>query len=220
MCTGGRLLCDFTAGTTQLPRGLTSEIERCLAPTIDGRWVIWAYKVAFREGEDFRALTGDAYPSDAQARCRLDPLHVAPVAACTCGFHAVSAPNAGVVGLLNRLERWRFKTIKIGPSVSLLSVVLSGRILAFEYGRHATLFRAERQTVVRVDDDQKQRDDPSGSREQSRPRRPVDVGPVRLDLPHDMPETVGIADDAGFCVFRSRPVAPRTRPQRTPALTG
>ena len=77
MCTGGRLLCDFTAGTTQLPRGLTSEIERCLAPTIDGRWVIWAYKVAFREGEDFRALTGDAYPSDAELAAELTAIRAA-----------------------------------------------------------------------------------------------------------------------------------------------
>jgi len=219
MCISGRLLCDFTAGTTERPRDLPVQVERCLTTTTHGRWVIWAYKVAFREGEGFRALTGDTYPPDACAHCRRDPRHVAPLPTCTCGFHALSMPKAGVVGAVALAPRGRITASK-APLPSLLSVVLSGRILAFEYDPGIALFRAERQTVVRVHDDEKQPGDPSGSREQSRPRQPVDVGPVRLDVPHDPPEGVTLADDAGFCVFESRPLAPRRQPQRTPALTG
>ena len=224
-------------GVDGQPGGLPVAVERCLTMTADGRWVVWAHKVAFREGEGFHAITGDTYPDNARARCRRDPRHVAPVAACTCGFHAVSNSMAGLVGayVLSRpidltpgavgaLGRIRRRLVTIGsrPVPSLLSVVLSGRILALEYAGRSALFRAERQTVVHVDDQAEQPGDPSGTREQSRPRQPMDVGPVRLELPHDPPASVAVVDDAGFCVVRASTVSDRIRvrrPERTPVTS-
>src|SRR5204863_8444714 len=90
MCTGGRLLSDFRAGSKERPR-VPAEIERCLTQTIDGTWVIWAYKVD-RPAADgqFRPLSaGVLYPTDAVAAC-LRTSHHAPQPNCSCGFHAVS----------------------------------------------------------------------------------------------------------------------------------
>jgi hypothetical protein len=100
---------------------------------------------------------------------------------------------------------------------------LSGRVLAFEWDGDGVLWRAERQTVVRVDRAarpdpveelrrvRRRPDDPDG-RLASRPAAtPRDSGPVRLSLPASSPVLVACHDDdAGWCAAprpSSRPAA-------------
>lgn len=139
MCIGGRLLADFRAGTCEQPE-VPDVVGECLTTTVDGHWVVWAHKVAKPDGDRFRPLVrGACYPADAVAECRAifgrgSGRHAAPDPACTCGFHALSRPwfiqSAGAV---------------------CLEVALSGRILAYEWPQQGVLFRAERQTVMRVE---------------------------------------------------------------------
>jgi hypothetical protein len=222
MCSGGRRLCDFIGGTAERPEGLPGVVKRSLTQTTDGRWIVWAYKIAYRSGDCFTALTGYRYSADARAECRRDAQHVAPDPACTCGFHAVSDPDTGVLrrvvpskpsktrdlsALLDRIRRRIAAAPFSFDRPVLLTVALSGRVLAFDYASDSVLFRAERQTVLRVDDPTAQPpDDPAGTREQLMPRHPTDVGPVRLALPNQQPATVTIADDAGFCLLTPAPV--------------
>ena len=195
MCSGGRLLADFVAGGRERP-DLPEGLDRLLTTTVDGLWVVWAHKVAHPAGDRFRPLTsGASYPVDAVAECRRMAGHAAPDPRCTCGFHAGSRatelPHAGT-----RLE-----------------VVLSGRVLAFEWGV-GVLFRAERQTVVRVGAFVKDIDelfipppeDPEGRLLRLHVRPPRGVGPVRLQLPSTTPPTVAVDDDAGFCADASTEV--------------
>lgn len=131
MCSGGRLVADFVAGTKDRPElPDVAELADSLTTTTDGAWVVRAYKVAREDGDRFVPLTGrGSYPADAQAECLANPRpvrrwqserpgheHAAPDPACTCGFHALSG------------QSWRFP----GPGLVRLTVVLSGRVLAFE----------------------------------------------------------------------------------------
>jgi hypothetical protein len=225
MCSGGRLVADFVAGTCQRPD--VPEVADNLTTTLEGEWVVWAYKVARESGDRFVPLTGrgGSYPVTAEAEClaagparrwQAAPArggHRAPEPSCTCGFHALSTPSL------------RFAN----PGFVCLSVALSGRVLAFEMGHRNLLFRAQRQTVVRVDDRLPAKqpdfvtralaaqfrgpDNPSGFLA----RRPHDVprgaGPERLALPSEF-ERVALQDDAGWCAV----TAPTERRGRVPAL--
>jgi hypothetical protein len=211
MCSGGRLVADFVAGTSERPR--VTGLEDSLTLTADGAWVVWAYKLAREAGDRFVPLTGrGSYPVDAVAEClcgpgaarrwqvvRVPDGHTVPDPACTCGFHALSARTVGaLVG---------------GPGVGLVSltVALSGRVLAFEAGTGQLLFRAARQTVVRVERPQilrearrRRPDDPAGYLA----RRPIDLpsgaGPAQLAVP-SRPIRVAVQDDAGWCCFTHKP---------------
>ena len=199
MCTGGRLLADFNAGTTERPHALPGDVDRCLTLTSDERWVVWAHKVAHVDGDGFIALTGASYPVDARAECRIGAPHPAPQPDCTCGFHAVSSAG-GLFAFAPRLRN----------DLAPLSVALSGRVLAFKYLTGGVLFRAERQTVVRRERRragegnafaEQRRDDPGGFVARLLPKRPRDAGPERLTLPIALPNFVAIDDDAGFCLM-------------------
>src|SRR5919202_6393756 len=146
MCSGGLFLADFCAGTEERPQ-VPEVVERCLTTTPEGVWVVWASKVARPSGDQFMPMTGSgSYPADAWALCRRGGRHKAPERACTCGFHALSDPWA-----------------PFPPGVGFvhLEVALSGRVLAFEWSGGGVLFRAARQTVMRV-------------------RQPLAVPPLRL----------------------------------------
>lgn len=218
MCEGDRLVADFVAGTDARP-GLPEFLEEHLTTTVDGLWVVWAYKLARQEGDLFVPLTGGAaYPADARATCRYRRAwrgHDAPDPGCTCGFHAVSSrslPGLPVAG---------------GP-FSALTVALSGRVLAFEWAGGGVLWRAERQTVVRVErpaqydwmefavparvrrttaglalGNRSHPDDPEGRLSAVRPAPPRDSGPIRLNLPVSAPVLPVCHDDAGWCVAPS-----------------
>ena len=137
MCRGGRLVADFTAGAGTRPHGPT-ELDEHLTVTADGQWVVWAYKLARPQGELFVPLTGGpGYPVDARARCKYWDTHDAPDPGCSCGFHALS--DRTLPGLPTP-----------GP-FAVLTVALSGRVLAFDWRGRGVLWRAERQTVVRVE---------------------------------------------------------------------
>src|SRR5690349_18571318 len=140
MYRGGRLIADFVAGTGARP-GLPEDRDEHLTPTVDGRWVVWAHKLARPEGDLFVPLTGGSgYPADARAECRARGVrrgHDAPDPRCTCGFHALSS---------RRLPGLRFHS-----GFTPLTVALSGRVLAFEWPGAGVLWRAERQTVVRIE---------------------------------------------------------------------
>jgi hypothetical protein len=192
MCRGGKLIADFVAGTTvrpTVPEGLSAS----LVPTVDGTWAVRAHKVARSESPGgFTPLTGGLpYPIDAVAECRFHR-HDAPQRDCTCGFHAVGSSMSFV--------DW-FDRFPLG--VVHLDVALSGRILAFDWAGGGVLYRAERQTVVRVRTAPKGRrlppGDPAGRLASRLRRNPYGVGPVRLQLPRS-PRKVAISDDAGYCV--------------------
>jgi hypothetical protein len=187
MCSGGRLLADFTAGGTAVP-DLPTELASCLTRTADGRFVVWAYKVAHRLGAEYLPITGGpAYPADAIAACKQRRSHTAPQPGCTCGFHAVSVPWPG-------LPRAR--------SVVHLDVALSGRVLALEWPAGGVLFRAERQTVLRRHDSDARlprRPDAGGRLARSHGRVPWRTGPARRELPVAPAVVVELDDDAGFC---------------------
>src|SRR5690348_7548329 len=140
MCRGDRLVADFVAGTATRP-GLTGELEEHLTTTVDGLWVVWAHKLALPMGDLFVPLTGGSgYPADARAECRLRGVrraHDAPDPGCTCGFHALSSRS--------------LPGLPAGGGFTALTVALSGRVLALEWAGDGVLWRAERQTVVRVE---------------------------------------------------------------------
>ena len=68
MCEGGRLVADFVAGTSEKPD--VPELAASLTATVDGAWVVWAYKLAWEAGDHFIPCTGiGTYPAEAQAEC-------------------------------------------------------------------------------------------------------------------------------------------------------
>jgi hypothetical protein len=197
MCRGGRLIADFVAGTDARP-DLPGELEEQLTVTVDGRWVVWAYKLARHEDDLFVPLRGGSgYPADARAECRPHGDHSAPDPGCRCGFHALSSP--------------RLPGLRVRAGFAALTVALSGRVLAFEWAGGGVLWRAERQTVVRVDrptlsdrgegalGGRRHRDDPDGRPAVVRAPAPRDSGPVRLSLPVSSPVLPVCHDDAGWC---------------------
>ncbi|APA97706.1 hypothetical protein [Nocardia seriolae] len=202
MCEGYGLIASFEAGTGSRPE-VPDPVQPSLSRTDDGIWVILAHKVAHRiEGKDLfvPATGGDPYPLDAIAQCRRGATHPAPDPNCTCGFHAVSesAPEP------------------YGGRFTVLSVALSGRILAAHWTHGGILFRAERQTVltftdttvpdpIRVPDYPPQPPtpptEPSGRTARLRSPRPRDLDSAALRLPVTPPPFVRLADDAGYCAF-------------------
>ena len=68
MCEGGRLVVDFVAGTCEKPN--VPELAESLTTTVDATWVVWAYKLAWEEGDHFIPCRGiGTYPAEAQAEC-------------------------------------------------------------------------------------------------------------------------------------------------------
>jgi hypothetical protein len=196
-------LADFAAGGKDRP-DVPGLVGQSLTTTIDGIWVVWAYKLAQKKGDRFIPLTGRGwYGSDAKAECLLDggsAKHPAPDPSCTCGFHAVS--DRHVPGL--PVPR---------HGIVCLQVVLSGRVLAYEWESGGVLLRAERQTVVKTGADfsasdrvlaqlgeqfYRPPDHPGGQAARLPAPAPNGSGPVQLSLPPEWP-TVALADDAGWC---------------------
>jgi hypothetical protein len=201
MCSGGRLVADFVAGTGARP-GLPGELDEHLTTTADGLWVVWAHKLARRVGDLFVPLTGGSgYPADARATCRFRGSHDAPDPGCTCGFHALSSR--------------RLPGLPFGHGLTALTVVLSGRVLAFEWAGGGVLWRAERQTVVRIERQarfdwaeeflgkRRHPGDPDGRSAVVPSVTPRDSGPVRLNLPVSAPVLLVGHDDAGWCLGSS-----------------
>ena len=224
MCEGELLLADFVAGTDTRPV-LPEVLEEHLTTTVDGLWVVWAYKLARQEGNEFVPLTGGpGYPAVARAFCRgnVGRAHDAPDPGCTCGFHALSSRNLPM--------------LHGAHTFSVLTVALFGRVLAFEWAGGGVLWRAERQAVVRVEQpsqryrtfsdpaapsdrteevtyvpaNRRLRDDPDGRLAAVRPTAPRDSGPIRLKLPVSAPVLHMCHDDPGWC-------AETSTPQRAPA---
>ena len=221
MCSGGRLLADFVAGRDTAP-DVPDVVRACLTETPDGRWVVWARKLARPEGERYGPLTGGpTYPADAVAVCRLDSSHDAPQPDCSCGFHALSrprpdlVPGSGVEALLATVGRRFAGGGQVGTSgrpmpfgVRALEVVLSGRVLALKWHSDAVLFRAARQTVVRSLHDRPTSagpDDPGGVLTRVLTPWPRGEGPCHLCLPGATPLAVEVNDDAGFCALVDAP---------------
>jgi hypothetical protein len=201
MCSGDRLVADFVAGTGARP-GLPEELTEHLTTTVNGLWVVWAHKLARQAGDLFVPLTGGTgYPADARATCRLRRAHDAPDPGCTCGFHALSIP------MLPGLPAF--------PGCTALTVALSGRVLAFDWAGQGLLWRAERQTVVRIGrpaqsdrsagvlGKRRPPGDPGGSPALVPAATPRDAGPVRLNLPVSAPVLPVSHDDAGWCMGSS-----------------
>jgi hypothetical protein len=204
MCRGDRLVADFTAGTDAQP-DLPGELAEHLTTTVDGLWVVWAYKLARPAGDLFIPLThGSGYPADARAECRAPGgrgVHRAPDPGCTCGFHALSSQT--------------LPGLPAGRGFAALTVALSGRVLAYEWSGAGILWRAERQTVVRIDRSartgpaeearrmRRRPDDPDGRLAFRPAATPHDSGPVRLSLPVSSPVLVACRDDAGWCAAPS-----------------
>ena len=200
MCRGDRLVADFEAGTSTKP-AVPEALEEHLTMTAAGLWVVWAYKLARQRGDLFIPLRGDSsYPADAKAECRVRGArgaHRAPDPGCTCGFHALS-------------ER-KLPGLPVWGGFSALTVALSGRVQAFEWHHEGVLWRAERQTVVRVGrlplpewleevpGARRHPGDPDGRLAVLPGVTPRDSGPVRLDLPASCPVAVVCHDDAGWC---------------------
>jgi hypothetical protein len=91
-----------------------------------------------------------------------------------------------------------------------LDVALSGRILAYEWDEGGVLFRAARQTVVRVHEEDPigprvPPDDPDGLLACRSVRQPRGAGPVQLRLPQASPAEVALVDDAGYCFLEVLP---------------
>jgi hypothetical protein len=210
MCRGGRLIADFVAGTNAKP-GVAEVLDEYLTTTTDGLWVAWGYKLARQAGDLFIPLTGHpAYPADATATCRHGRAsHDAPDPKCTCGFHALSSRKSPM--------------LHVHPGFAVLTVALSGRVLALEWHGGGVLWRAQRQTVVcvegpgRLDPDElaamlgrptgvaasgtrRHPGDPDGRTAVVRPVTPRDSGPIRLSLPVSAPVVPMLHDDAGWCV--------------------
>jgi hypothetical protein len=197
MCRGGRLVADFVAGTDAKP-GLPGELEEHLTTTVDGLWVVWAHKLARPAGDLFVPLRGgSAYPADARAECRLLGGHDAPDPGCRCGFHALSSRS--------------LPGLPAGRGFTPLSVALSGRVLAFEWAGEGVLWRAERQTVVRIERAarsdrtgvlgmRRHPGDPDGRPAVVPAAIPRDSGPMRLKLPVSCLVLPVCHDDAGWCI--------------------
>jgi hypothetical protein len=207
MCSGDRLVADFVVGNDARP-GLPEELDEHLTATVDGLWVVWAHKLARQAGNLFVPLTGGpGYPADARAQCRLRGArgaHGAPDPGCTCGFHALSSPRLpGLPGLPGRM------------GLTALTVALSGRVLAFAWAGEGVLWRAERQTVVRIErpalsdrgegvlGERRHPGDPDGRPAVVPAATPRDSGPVRLTLPVSCPVRLVCHDDAGWCAGSS-----------------
>ncbi len=226
MCRGDRLVADFVAGTDARP-GVPEELEEHLTTTVNGLWVVWAYKLARPVGDLFVPLTGGSgYPADATAECRSRCAHNAPDPRCTCGFHALSSR--------------RLPGLPVGGGFAALTVALSGRVLAFEWAGEGVLWRAERQTVVRIErpalfdrlrglvaqveerplvqlasppheaapltpvwGKRRHPGDPDGRPAIVAAAPPRDSGPMRLNLPVACPVLKVCHDDAGWCVESS-----------------
>jgi hypothetical protein len=200
MCRGDRLIADFVAGAGARP-GLPEELKEHLTTTVDGLWVVWAHKLARPEGDLFVPLTGGrGYPADARATCRFVGIrgaHDVPDPGCTCGFHALSSR--------------RLPGLPTGRGFTALTVALSGRVLAFTWAGEGVLWRAERQTVVRigrsarfdraagVPGQRRRPGDPDGRLAVVPAATPRDSGPVRLNLPACSPVLPMGHDDAGWC---------------------
>jgi len=198
MCSGDRLVADFVAGAGARP-GLPEELKEHLTTTVNGLWVVWAHKLARQAGELFAPLTGGSgYPADARATCRFRGAHDAPDPGCTCGFHALSSR--------------RLPGLPAGRGLTALTVALSGRVLAFEWAGDGVLWRAERQTVVRIErpalfdrtegarGKRRHPGDPDGRPAVVPATTPRDSGPMRLNLPVRSPVLPVGHDDAGWCV--------------------
>jgi hypothetical protein len=96
-----------------------------------------------------------------------------------------------------------------------LTVALSGRVLAFAWAGGGVLWRAERQTVVRVERpalfertaevvaQRRRPDDPDGRLATVPAATPRDSGPIRLSLPVSAPVLPVCHDDVGWCVGSS-----------------
>jgi hypothetical protein len=221
MCSGDRLIADFVAGTGARP-GLPGELDEHLTTTVDGLWVVWAHKLATQKGGLFVPLTGrPGYPADARATCLRRGArggHHAPDPGCTCGFHALSAR-----GLSELSELAGLAGLAAGRGLTALTVALSGRVLAFDWSGGGVLWRAERQTVVRigrpvpadwagagraapsgravpVPGTLRHPDDPDGRPAVVPAATPRDSGPVRLNLPVSAPVLPVCHDDAGWCM--------------------
>ncbi|HUS21618.1 MAG TPA: hypothetical protein VMZ66_06355 [Aeromicrobium sp.] len=223
MRSGGRLLADFMVGTDSRP-DVPDVVRDCLTETADGRWVVWAQKLARPDGERYGPLTGGGtYPADATAACRLESGHDAPQPDCSCGFHALSRPRPDLVSgskaaVLLAMIGPRFagggqrtSGMPLPFGVRALEVVLSGRVLALRWHSDAVLFRAARQTVVRALHDQStsaEPDDPGGVLARMLIPQPTGEGPRRLRLPLATPPAVDVDDDAGFCTFVHAPQVP------------
>jgi hypothetical protein len=204
MCRGDRLVADFVAGTDARP-DLPEELEEHLTATVDGLWVVWAHKLARQMGDLFVPLTGGpGYPADARAECRsrgVRGAHGAPDPGCTCGFHALSSQKLPGLPVLR--------------GFTALTVALSGRVLAFEWAGEGVLWRAERQTVVRIERPalsdrmegllvkRRHPDDPDGRPAVVPAATPRDSGPMRLNLPVSSPVLLVRHDDAGWCAGSS-----------------
>jgi len=204
MCRGDRLIADFMAGTSARPV-LPEELEEHLTTTADGLWVVWAHKLALQKGEVFVPLTGGpGYPSDARAECRrrgVRGAHDAPDPRCTCGFHALSSR--------------KLPGLPVRRGFTPLTVALSGRVLTFEWAGEGVLWRAERQTVVRIERpapfdpmeailrQRRHPGDPDGRPAVVSPATPRDSSPMRLSLPVSPPVLPVCHDDAGWCVGAS-----------------
>ena len=204
MCRGGRLVADFVAGTGARP-GLPEDLDEQLTMTVSGLWVVWAHKLARPVGDLFVPLTGGpGYPADARAQCRARGVwraHDAPDPGCTCGFHALSSR--------------RLPGLPAGRGFTALTVALSGRVLAFEWAGEGVLWRAERQTVVRIDrpllsnraegvpGKRRRPGDPDGRPAVVPAVAPRDSGPMRLNLPASAPVLAVYHDDAGWCAGSS-----------------
>jgi hypothetical protein len=201
MCSGDRLVADFVAGTGARP-GLPEELEEHLTTTLNGLWVVWAHKLARQAGDLFVPLTGGpGYPADARAKCRFRGAHDAPDPGCTCGFHALSSR--------------RLPGLRADRGFTALTVALSGRVLALEWADEGVLWRAERQTVVRIGRPalfdrteavlgrRRHPGDPDGRPAVVPAATPRDSGPMRLNLPVSSPVLPVCHDDAGWCVGSS-----------------
>ena len=205
MCSGDRLVADFVAGTGARP-GLPAELQEHLTTTVDGLWVVWAHKLAHQVGDLFVPLTGGSgYRADARATCRFRGVrgaHEAPDPGCTCGFHALSSR--------------RLPGLPAGRGLTALTVALSGRVLALQWAGEGVLWRAERQTVVRIErtalsdraeaaalGKRRHPDDPDGRPAVVAAVTPRDSGPVRLNLPVSAPVLPVCHDDAGWCMGSS-----------------
>ena len=204
MCSGDRLVADFVAGTYARP-DLPEELEEHLTTTVNGLWVVWAHKLARPVGDLFVPLRGGSgYPADARAECRRRAArraHDAPDPGCTCGFHALSSR--------------RLPGLPTGRGFTALTVALSGRVLAFEWAGEGVLWRAERQTVVRIErpalpdraegvpGKRRHPGDPDGRPAVVPAATPRDSGPMRLNLPVSCPVLPVCHDDAGWCVGSS-----------------
>jgi hypothetical protein len=221
MCSGGRLLADFMAGSDTVP-DVPEVVRACLTETADGRWVVWARKLARPVGERYGPITGGGtYAADATAACRLDPGHDAPQPDCSCGFHALSRPRTDLVpgspaeALLAAVgprspggARMPTSVRALPVGVRALEVVLSGRVLALKWRSDAVLFRAARQTVVRSLHDRPTTagpDDPDGVLARVLTPQPRGEGPCHLRLPWATPLAVELNDDAGFCALMTAP---------------